>query len=207
MQSQSWLTERNLATFSTHLFLPGRLRFPCTQTHTRTHAHAADPTQHYIIPPLVHLKSPLSPLTPRLPRNDPDAPSLLTVQGVSGDLTSHGGMQGAFFTFLSRRASGGEAWRSATALSRTADYILRLKQAARGGRRGRSKAQKKNACQRAGVRVRTDGGGGVRESLHPAAAAASWPLAPASRRDCHRRWCWRWSFRGCSRQTGRQDRE
>lgn len=133
MQRQSWLTERNLATFSTHLFLPGRLRFPCTQTHTHARTRGRSDSTLYHPPPLVHLKSPLSPLTPRLPRNDPDAPSLLTVQGVSGDLTSHGGMQGAFFTFLSRRASGGEAWRSATALSRTADYILRLKQAARGG--------------------------------------------------------------------------
>lgn len=87
-------------------------RTPTLPMHTNTYTHArtrgrSDSTLYH--PPLVHLKSPLSPLTTRLPRNDPDAPSLLTVQGVSGDLTSHGGMQGAFFTFLSRRASGGEA--------------------------------------------------------------------------------------------------
>lgn len=149
MQSQSWLTEWNLATFSTHLFLPGRLRFPCTQTHTRTHSHAADPTQHYIIPPLVHWQV---------------AP--LPINAAAAAQWS----RCAFLPYRTRcfwwsdlpwrdarcvlhlplaTSQRGEAWRSATARSRTADYILRLKQAARGGRRGRSKALK-NACQRAG---------------------------------------------------------
>lgn len=151
------------------LFSPERPRFPCTQTHARTRGRSDSPFYHPHRP---------SPHYHRCSRC-----AFLTVQGVSGDLTSHGGMQGALFTFLSRRELHVRPRRSAarpTTFSGTRATSI--------GARGAD--NRASAC---GIRVRDDGG----ESVHPAAAAAaSWPLAPGSRRDCHGRWCWRWSFRG-----------